>query len=243
MTHSIKFTGQVLALVASLLPCTMALASSYNEATFGDLSDEHASPTPWTLSAGTPSPGSSTFDNWLTGRLSNPDAGLIDRDYVVITVPKGTAWSGLVVGPRTQGGGQPLGQAFIAVSRGNNMPSPDELERNFTSAGLDGFSTYGGPNDFGTDILPRIGNPQSHPYYALFPGAPGFKVPLLAGDYTVWLQERAQPGTFPYAFNFVLTAVPELPSAVLAMVGLAGLTGAVAIRKRLPIGRAASLDQ
>lgn len=218
MTH-IKPPRHLLATAAlAMVSLGTAHAATYDESVLGDISNDRLNPTTWKLpssaDATKAAPGAS-FDNFLIGTLGRTGNTEPDRDYLHIVVPKGMALSAMILGNKSTMGVQ---RSFIGVAAGSTMPVPSDA---LDAKGLLGFWLYG-KEDHGTDLLASM-SPG-------FFGASGFKTPLKAGDYTLWVQELAA-GSFKYEFNLVLTPVPEPASVLMWAAGLGGL-GLVAARRR-----------
>jgi len=180
-----------------------ACAVTLSEASAGDFSGDRLTPTRFVLDHQAGTPGHNVLSG-STGRGANG----VDRDYLWVVVPEGYRWTGLRVGQQTFSGG--ANGAFIGLASGSTMP----LEPNAQNAtGLLGWRHYAAA-DRGSDILDDMSRPAK--------GSSGFSGELPAGDYTVWIQELA-PGEFNYRFNFLLSPVPEVPTALLLLAGLAAL--------------------
>jgi len=199
--------------VALLCGAAPAGAASYTESTDGDLSGDRNAPTTLVLDyAPSGNVQGSNIVSGTTGR--NAVTGVVDVDYLRITVPDGFALSALRVGNQTTVGG---GGSFLGLAAGPVMPVAPNAAN---ATGLLGYRVYG-TRDIGTDILDDMAAGGN--------GASGFTQPLGAGVYTVWVQELAT-GTFDYRFNFVLSPVPEPGGAPLLAAGLLIIT--VAARRR-----------
>jgi PEP-CTERM motif len=184
-----------------MFPMT-SFAATYDESTFGDLSNDRLNPTQFTLSFGTTGPNGIAGNNVVSGSVGRVGS-TIDRDYLHVIVPTGYTWSELRVGNQTQVGNN---SSFIGLAPGSTMPV-DPTALNATS--LLGFKLYN-LNDRGQDILDDMAMSQN--------GSSGFSTPLSAGSYTLWIQELA-PGNFNYRFNLILTPVPEPESYAMLLAG------------------------
>ncbi len=181
-------------------------AATWDEALQGDLSNERLAPTLFVLEGGLPAQNGETGHNVVTGRVGRAPDGTIERDYLHLVVPDGFLLSELRIGQQTQFGGN---GSFLGIASGATMPVEPDAS---SAAGLLGWRIVG-PADRGTSVLDEMGESGN--------GASGFAGALPAGDYTVWAQELV-PGSFLYRYNFVLSAVPDLPGSVtLAMGGIA----------------------
>lgn len=192
MTHARSLAA---CLAAFLAPATWA-ATVYDEGVSGDLSGSGASPTFVAVAAG------ANVVKGSTGR----ENGVVDRDYLRITVPVGMQLSAItpLAGTSTVAGGL----AFIGLEAGTQVTTPVTGP----ATTLLGWHHYA-PADVGNNILPLIGAGA---------GAIGFTGALGAGDYAVWIQETGV-GTVPYLMEFTLSAVPEPASGLLLLGGVAGL--------------------
>jgi hypothetical protein len=190
-----------------LMICLMfpmaSFAATYDESTFGDLSNDRLNPTLFNLSFGSTGPNGIAGNNVVSGSVGRVGS-TFDRDYLHVIVPTGYTWSELRVGNQTQVGNN---SSFIGLAAGSIMPV-DPTAINAT--GLLGFKLYN-LNDRGQDILDDMSMSQN--------GSTGFSTPLSAGSYTLWIQELA-PGNFNYRFNLILTPVPEPESYAMLLTGL-----------------------
>jgi hypothetical protein len=168
-----------------------AAAATYTESVDGDLSGNPGAPTQLLLdySPFGNVPGSNVVDG-TTGR--NASTGLIDLDYLSVTVPVGYVLTELRVGNQSTFGGS---GSFIGVAQGAFMPVPPDAT---TATGLLGWKIFGAA-DRNTNILDDMALAGN--------GASGFAGVLGAGDYTFWLQELAT-GNYNYRLNMVLSPVP-----------------------------------
>lgn len=197
----------------ALVVATAVLASSaqagtaWNESTDGDFSGNGLAPTFVTVTAGA---------NLIVGSTGrDPVTTLVDRDYFSITVPTGHVWDSMMLMPGSGGIG---GGAFVGLMAGAQFTVPPDTS---TADGLLGWTIYEAGN-IGSDLLPAMAVPGL--------GSSGFEIPLPAGTYSFWVQELSI-GAAPYVFELGISAVPEAPSALMALAGLAML-GAVARRRR-----------
>jgi len=114
-----------------------------------------------------------------------------DLDYFSFSVPNGLQLSEIrLLDAASQSKG------FFGLEAGPELTLPSNAA---TAAGLLGWVHYTG-TQIGTDLLDDIGSSGL--------GASGFTPPLGAGTYSVWVQDTSV-GAFPYAFDFVLTSVPD----------------------------------
>jgi len=195
------WTLAVLAASSALSP---ALAAGWNEAVNGDLSNDGLVPTIVTLAEG------ATTVIGTTGRAVA--GGTIDRDYFTIVVPAGHVLDGLVLqeGVTVVGGG-----SFLGLMAGPAFTVPPTTS---TAAGLLGWTIYSDGN-IGTDLLPAMSIPAL--------SSSGFSIPLPAGAYSFWVQENGN-GIATYSFALSVSAVPEVPTAL----GLLGGLALLAARRR-----------
>jgi hypothetical protein len=90
----------------------------------------------------------------------------------------------------------------------------------FSAAGLLGWTLFG-PDQIGTDLFDVMSLSAND--------SSGFTVPLPAGSYSLWVQETGA-GTANYALEFMVVEVPEAPTVLTMLGGLALL--AAALRRR-----------
>lgn len=190
------------ALSVILLAAGAAQAGGWNEAIDGDLSNNYLAPTPiYTLGLG---------PNLIAGTTGQSPDNVVDRDYFSFTVPAGHELTGLWV----LAGTEPIGfGSFIGFSAGSVVGvGPEE----FTAEGLLGWTLYNG-EQVGTNLLVSMNTTEQ--------GSSGYTLPLPAGTYSFWVQEGSY-GTGTYNFDLRIAAVPEAPTAVLALIGGLGLLAA-----------------
>jgi hypothetical protein len=162
-----------------------------------DFSGSGAAPSSFVLDAG---------ENSLTGAVGFLSPGVLDLDYVALTVPAGFRLDSMIVGPSTSVGGA---VSFIGVQAGPVMTVSPTAG---SAAGLLGWAHYGS-GDIGRDLLPVMGGSA---------GALGFGGPLEAGTYTFWVQDFSDLHV-PYQFVMQVSAVPDLPALPLLVAGLGTL--------------------
>lgn len=197
-----RTASRFVASCAAALGAMSAQAGGYTEGP--DLSNNRLAPTVVPVD-----PGS----NLVTGTMGYTGV-VLDRDFFSITVAPGLQLAALVLKPGTVVGG---GASFLGMQAGPAITvDPDTIS---SGAALLGWHIYSSA-DIGTNILPAMGGG---------PDKIGFSGALPAGTYSFWVQELAPsfPGEpfppFPYAFDLQITAVPEPASALLMLLGGAGL--------------------
>ncbi len=172
----------------------------WNEGISGDLSNDQANPTSFTLSPGI---------NSIIGSVVNPADR---RDWVMLTVPDGYLLSSVIlasyISTDTIGfTGVQAGTAFVG--------SPD------SAGSYLGYTHFGtGPGNVGADILPEMG---------IAAGATGFTPPLASGSYVFLIQQTGGAVT-NYQFDYVVTPVPEPGLPLLLGGGLLLLAGSRRVR-------------
>jgi hypothetical protein len=191
---------------------SVAQATSYDEATSGDLSNNAASPT----SIGSLSLG----DNVISGATIpsgplNPithSRSVVDNDYVTFVVPTGRVLSAVDVETGTIL--EPTDRMFFGIANGSDV----YVDPSFTSAkGLLGW-TLVNASAVGTNVLPALGL-SAPPNFPAIPGATGFSGSLGAGPYTILLLDGDSPAT--YKLDLVVSNVPE-PSTIVCAEPSAG---------------------
>ena len=198
-TRALQGAVATLALVGTGLA---QAAVAWDESVSGDLSGDGLAPSFAALVAGS---------NTLRGTTGRPAGGAIDRDYLHISVPAGHALQSLWVrtGTTTIGGG-----SFVGLMSGSQFTIPPST---FTADGMLGFTLFG-PDQLDTDLFDVMSLPSL--------GSSGFEVPLPAGDYSLWVQETGT-GSVSYALEFTVVVVPEAPTVLTMLGGLALLAGAL----------------
>ena len=198
MGHCVRVLPVVLAAV--LLVAPLAGASSYNEATDGDISGNRLSPTSLSLTPG---------DNIVSGTVIQGDI-----DYLTITVPAGFTLAQINLLSFVSVDDL----AFIGIQAGSTFTQPP--------TGTDVTQLLGWAH-FGVTPTPPA---PYFDTIGTGPGAIGFSAPLPAGPYTLWIQQAsAQQVAYSWDF-VVAGGVPEPGSAALVGLGLAALLGRVANR-------------
>jgi hypothetical protein len=208
MTPTVSLRRAALSLSLALAAAgTARAADGWNEAVDGDLSNDGLAPTVVTVAAGTQA---------IIGTTGRAVAGgPVDRDYFTLTVPAGHVLESIVVLPGTV----PIFDgSFIGVMNGTQFTVPPDTQ---SAAGLLGWTLFG-ENQIGDDLLNFMATPNF--------GSTGFTPPLPAGSYTFWVQETGV-GTATYGLAFTVTAVPEAPTALALLGGLAMLSAALRRRR------------
>ncbi|HUB26443.1 MAG TPA: PEP-CTERM sorting domain-containing protein [Tepidisphaeraceae bacterium] len=191
-TKSIGVIATVVACSAAISPGAVIWNSSIN----GPLSENPASPTAFTLSAGT-----NSIISVVGG--GNGETG-INQNWVNVTIPDGFQLSEYVLAAYSSTDQQ----GFTGFQAGASFAG-GELAVNTESSYL-GYTHYGigatngslpPTNLVGDDLLPLMANP------ALAVGATGFTPPVPAGTYTFLIQQLG--ATTNYQFDFDVTSVPE----------------------------------
>jgi hypothetical protein len=203
LLSSFLATTAVLAMLApATATATAGVPGGWDEAVNGDLSNDGLAPSFVTLTEG------SNLLRGSTGR--SVDTGLVDLDYLTITVPAGFELTSMLVldGTASIGFG-----SFIALVSGNTFPISPETG---TADGMLGWTLYDAGN-VGGDLLLFMSAPSQ--------GSSGYTPPLQAGDYSFWIQETST-GVATYSFDMNLAAIPEPATALSLLAGLALLAAA-----------------
>jgi PEP-CTERM motif len=206
------------AAVCVLLAVAPAKATVYDEATFGDLSNDKAAPTALTLTPGL---------NSVIGTVAGfPPEGTDPQDWVSFTIPTGFVMTSYVNSKYDSTDDQ----GFTGFQFGSSFQNDE-----FTAGSYAGYAHFGtgATNDgngsppsstVGVNLLPLMADPN------FAPGTTGFTPPLAAGTYTFLIQQ-GDPVTTGYQFDMTLRSVPE-PGSSLCLLGMGGLA-ILALRRRL----------
>jgi hypothetical protein len=216
--HSASVTKKSLfsAAICTLLAVAPAIATIYDEAVSGDLSNDKANPTALTLT-----PGSNSVSGTVAGF---PEFGGTDpQDWVSFTIPTGFVMTSYVNSKYDSADDQ----GFTGFQAGSSF-SGDEFQAG-SYAGYAHFgtdTTNGTPpaSTVGVNLLPLMANSS------FAPGTTGFTPPLHAGTYTFLIQQ-GDPSTTGYQFDMNVRAVPESGSS-LVLLGM-GALATLALRQRL----------
>jgi len=200
-------SSSVVALALALIFSGLANAAVvWDESMNGNLSNNPLDPTALTFAPG---------PNDVIGQAGNaPLPGgraPFGQDFFTFTVPTGKELSSLkAVTVDLLTAGDKF--AFIAIQSGPQI-THDVSPRSFggSAAGLLGWKHLA-PGDQDTDILPAMGVAGD--------GATGFKGPLGAGQYSVWVQDDKP---FKYDVSFQISSVPEPSTRAMLLLGFVGL--------------------
>ena len=201
MRLSSLFVLAICVCVAAVPQATGAVV--FDEASFGDFSDDNTDPT--NLGFFVAGAGGSNMANTVLGQT---DSGAADIFTFEIAV--GNQLNSLVLSQYEQGDAA----MFVAISTGEEFPSSyeeiNEADFGDTSAWLGGSTI--GLGDIGNDVLPRMGR--------IGIGS-GYVPPLGAGKYTFYIQQTGPLTDYGLDFNVsAVSAVPE-PSTSLALCAMA----------------------
>lgn len=161
-----------------LVACSSATpqALNYNEATQGDLSDNHLAPTPLAFAKGINSVSGTT------GLRAGGES--VDRDYFWFTVPETAVLTKVILTKYTS-----LDEiAFAAIQRGRVLNQDPE---NTEPSALLGW-LHLGLIHVNQNILNDLGKEAT---------AQGFTPPLGPGDYTFWVQQTGLSTTYTLSFT------------------------------------------
>ncbi len=205
------------AALCALLAAAPAIATIYDEAGSGDLSNDPAAPTALTLTPGL---------NSVIGTVSGFDNG-DGQDWVSFTIPTGFVMTSYVNSQYDSTDDQ----GFTGFQFGSSFSGDPFVAGSY--AGYAHFGTGatnpdGSPpsSTVGVDLLPLMANPS------FAPGTTGFTPPLAAGTYTFLIQQ-GDAVTTSYQFDMTVrsVSVPE-PGSSLCLLGIAGLA-IFALQRRL----------
>jgi hypothetical protein len=203
------------AALCALLAAAPAIATIYDEAGSGDLSNDKAAPTALTLTPGL---------NSVIGTVNGFDNG-DGQDWVSFTIPTGFVMTSYV--NSQYGSTDP--QGFTGFQFGSSFSGDEFVAGSYAGYAHFGFAATnpdGTPpkSTVGVNLLQRMANPS------FAPGTTGFTPPLGAGTYTFLIQQ-GNPVTTNYQFDMNVRAVPE-PGSSLCLLGMGGLA-ILALRWRL----------
>jgi hypothetical protein len=213
------------AAVCALLAAAPAIATIYDEAVSGDLSNDKATPTALVLTPGL---------NSVIGTVSGfPPLGSDPQDWVSFTIPTGFVMTSYVNSKYVSEDDQ----GFTGFQSGSSF-SGDE----FTAGNYAGYAHFGtaaqnpdmnpvSSNTVGVNLLPLMADPS------FAPGATGFTPPLGAGTYTFLIQQ-GDPSPTGYQFDMNVRSVPE-PGSSLCLLVLGGLA-IFALQRRLGLPKSES---
>jgi len=193
MSHSL-FSSAIAVATAIALASGAQTARAvimHDESVHGDISNDRLNPTHHTLLLN------------ANSLIATSIAG--DREYIRLSVPAGLSLSAInVVSWQSV---DLLG--FIGVQSGTTFTEPPT---GTNVANILGYGHFGpGAGNVGLDILPEI---------SAGPGAIGFTPPLVAGEYTFWIQQTG-PDPATYQLDFITT--PEPSALCLLLFGAATL--------------------
>lgn len=184
------------ALIAAVAIGTAASSSVgglvHDESVVGDFSDDGFAPTAFLLRAGM------TEIVGTFGASGVPDRH--DLDYVSVTVPEGHVLTRLVLLDAYVGGAF----SFVALEAGPAVTVPPDNTSVETS--LLGWAHFGSAS-IGSDLLPEM---------SVSPGSVGFRSPLPAGTYSLWIMELDSSESYRYRFGVEVVAIPGPGGAAVA---------------------------
>jgi hypothetical protein len=163
----------LLACAALAIVSAPAMGLNYVESVSGDLSNNHASPTPLALTLGA---------NTVGGRMGSNGVS-VDPDIFSFTVSPGRSVNAIDLVTFAPVGSA-NGGSFFAISSGTSISSNDATQH---LSNLLVNAT--GP------LLPALATPSF--------GGPGIAGPLGPGTYTVWFQELATQVDYSFRINVV----------------------------------------
>ena len=205
------------AAVCALLAAAPAIATIYDEAVSGDLSNDKGAPTALTLT-----PGS----NSVIGTVNGFTPGTDPQDWVSFTIPTGFVMTSYINSKYDSTDPQ----GFTGFHKGSSFSGDEFMAKSY--AGYAHFGTGAQNPDgslppsstVGVDLLPLMADPS------FAPGTSGFTPPLGPGTYTFLIQQ-GDPFTTGYQFDMNLRSVPE-PGSSLCLLGI-GALAIFALRRRL----------
>ena len=168
----------LIAPITASLFVTPLLPGNWDEGANGDLSDDHASPTPLVLNDG---------PNLVVASQEGPG---VDIDYFTFDVPAGKQLELMTLDNYVSNGNN---KAFIGIVQGSFFPKDAGSTK---QADLLGGKVYGAA-EIGQDLLPLM---------AGLNGAIGFTPPLGAGSYSIWMNQTGAINTT--TLRLVLTDAP-----------------------------------
>ncbi len=202
------------ALAGGVAPTAGADLVVFDESRDGDASDDRFAPTAIALGGGV---------NTIRGFVGpSPTVDVHDLDYITFTVPEGFRLDSFVLQAANVGGAF----SFVGLQAGPIVTIPADWTALETP--LLGWAHFG-TADVGQDLLP---------FMAVSPGSVGFRGPLEAGTYALWIMELDMSEPHLYSFGLGVTAVPA-PSAI-ALLLLACAIGRPGSRHRAARADAAS---
>jgi hypothetical protein len=207
------------AAVCALLAAAPAIATTYDEAVSGDLSNDKAAPTALPLTPGL---------NSVIGSVNGfPPEGTDPQDWVSFTIPTGFVMISYVNSQYNSTDPQ----GFTGFQFGSSFPVGADSE--FLEGSYAGYAHFGteATNPDGTPPVTTVGV-NLLPLMANAAGTTGFTPPLAAGTYTFLIQQgdHSTTGT-GYQFDMTVRSVPE-PGSSLCLLGMGGLA-ILALRRRL----------
>jgi hypothetical protein len=204
------------AAVCLLLAAAPAIATIYDEAGSGDLSNDKAAPTALALTPGL---------NSVIGTVNGFPPGTDPQDWVSFTIPTGFVMTSYVNSKYVSADDQ----GFTGFQFGSSFSGDEFVAGSYAGYahfGTEATNPDGTPpvSTVGVDLLPLMADPS------FAPGTTGFTPPLAAGTYTFLIQQ-GDPVTTGYQFDMTVRSVPESGSS-LCLLGMGGLA-ILALRRRL----------
>lgn len=213
------------AIVIAAAASNCGAAVIWNQSVNGALSELPASPTEFTLSAGTNSIIATV------GGGGGSESG-IDQNWVNINIPSGLQLSEVVLAAYTSTDGQ----GFMGVASGASFAGGEgAVNTEGSYPGYTHFGTAASDNGqaatdlVGVNVLPIMGNNLVDA-----PGSAGFTPPLGSGSYTFLIQQLG--ATTNYQFDFDVTSVPEPATGGLVVGGMT-IAGFARRRRGAALGR------
>ncbi|MFO1435748.1 MAG: hypothetical protein U1F34_05105 [Gammaproteobacteria bacterium] len=177
-----------------LISPAQAAVVAWDESVNGDLSGNHLSGTPISLTVGSNQILGTT--GTVVTIVDNAPVFTVDRDYFTITIGKGQQLDGIKLFSldRSKIGGN---DSFLGLQDGDKITTTPEAP---SASELLGYVLYAQP-EFGMNLLNLMKNA---------PGAKGFSTPLGPGTYTFWTQDTST-GTVAYGFDFQVSGAAPVP--------------------------------
>jgi len=207
------------------LAAAPALAATYDD-NASDLSNNQASPTPFTLTLGA---------NSIIGSVGGANIGGSNQDFIAITVPAGMQMTSYVdaaySGADAQGfTGFQFGSSFVG---GTGVPGSYAGYAHFGSGATNSGVSGGSPTTtVGVDLLSALHYMADNGAGGTAAGATGYTPPLGAGTYTFLIQQTNSNAAVSYEFD--ISVVPEPATLTLLSLGGTAMFLVTARRKNNP---------